>query len=170
MQYAVFLRAINVGSHNRIKMDELKKILLELHCSSVTTYLQTGNILLESELSQETLAITLETVLLEKAFKDAFVFVRTRAEMQQLLEIQPFGKQSETHHEYISLLRQPSTLELPAPKGFEIVQHEAQTVFTRVLNQPNSVQPNAWLEKHLKVKATTRYWRVVEDVIGHMGL
>jgi len=47
--YIVLLRGINVGGKNMIPMKELVSILAESHYQHIKTYIQSGNIVLQSE-------------------------------------------------------------------------------------------------------------------------
>jgi len=44
------LRGINVSGHNKIPMSELKSLYEELKFKNVTTYIQSGNVLLLSRI------------------------------------------------------------------------------------------------------------------------
>ncbi|OHD53382.1 MAG: cytoplasmic protein [Spirochaetes bacterium GWF1_51_8] len=57
--YIAFLRGINVGGRNMIKMADLRKLFDELGFSGVETYIQSGNILFYSD--------STESVIREKA-------------------------------------------------------------------------------------------------------
>ena len=46
--YIAMLRGINVGGHNRIKMDQLRTSLEALGFEQVKTYIQSGNVVLKS--------------------------------------------------------------------------------------------------------------------------
>ena len=49
------LRGINVGGHNKIKMVELRQLFEMLGFSRVQTYIQSGNVLFESDESEQSL-------------------------------------------------------------------------------------------------------------------
>ncbi len=53
MKYIVLLREINISGKNKISMEELKKYLIENEYQSVYTYLNSGNIFLESNESNK---------------------------------------------------------------------------------------------------------------------
>lgn len=53
MKYIVLLRWINISGKNKISMEELKKYLIENEYQSVYTYLNSGNIILESNESNK---------------------------------------------------------------------------------------------------------------------
>lgn len=51
MNYVLFLRGINVGGKHKVVMRQLKADLLSLGCQRVETYINSGNLLLESDLA-----------------------------------------------------------------------------------------------------------------------
>lgn len=53
MKYIVLLRGINISGKNKISMSELKKVLEENNYKNVITYLNSGNVILESESTKE---------------------------------------------------------------------------------------------------------------------
>ena len=52
-KYIVLLRGINVSGKNKILMPELREILIKLNFLNVQTYIQSGNIILESDLEKK---------------------------------------------------------------------------------------------------------------------
>ncbi|WP_025025676.1 DUF1697 domain-containing protein [Caldalkalibacillus mannanilyticus] len=46
--YAALLRGINVGGKNKVKIDHLKEIFAQLQCNNVSTYIQSGNVVLKN--------------------------------------------------------------------------------------------------------------------------
>lgn len=64
--YIVLLKGINVGGHNKIKMDDLKNTLgTNDEIYDLRTYIQSGNIILRSSLSEK----ELEKTISESIFK-----------------------------------------------------------------------------------------------------
>lgn len=53
--YIALLRGINVGGHNKIIMAQLKSSLEQLALQNIRTYIQSGNIIFESNESEEDL-------------------------------------------------------------------------------------------------------------------
>ena len=51
--YIAFLRGINVGGHKLIKMSDLKQLLETMGLTKVQTYIQSGNVLFESEVESD---------------------------------------------------------------------------------------------------------------------
>jgi uncharacterized protein (DUF1697 family) len=62
-RYILLLRGINVGGKNKVQMAELKHCLEELGCANVRTYINSGNVLLESEADIRTLGGQIEHML-----------------------------------------------------------------------------------------------------------
>jgi uncharacterized protein (DUF1697 family) len=67
-RYVVLLRGINVGGKNKLSMAALRSCLEGLGCENVATYIQSGNVVLDSPKGAKALAAEIETVL-PKQFK-----------------------------------------------------------------------------------------------------
>jgi uncharacterized protein (DUF1697 family) len=61
--YVVLLRGINVGGKNKVPMADLRKCLEELGFSNVSTYIASGNVILESDEGPDDVAAQIEAVL-----------------------------------------------------------------------------------------------------------
>ena len=55
MKYIVLLRGINISGKNKVDMKTLKEELLKNNLNNVITYLNNGNIILETDLNKEKL-------------------------------------------------------------------------------------------------------------------
>ncbi|MGL5021495.1 MAG: DUF1697 domain-containing protein [Mycoplasmatales bacterium] len=64
-KYIVLVRSLNVGKKNRIKMEILKAALIGDGLFDVKTYIQSGNIVLESELDANEVKMLVEDILYE---------------------------------------------------------------------------------------------------------
>ena len=171
MRYAAFLRAINLGKHNKVRMQDLRLALEAAGLKRVTTHLQTGNVLFEADGSRENIAVSIEAVMLELGCVNVSAMVRTSAEMQHLVAIQPFDPApvpDDVRH-CITFLREPSALTLPSRNtkaDLEVLHATDLDVFTRLHPVVNGASPNAFVESKLKVAATTRFWNVAQTVAG----
>jgi uncharacterized protein (DUF1697 family) len=101
--YLVLLRGINVGGKNKVPMAELRKLLEDLGFENVSTYIASGNVFLDSDLSASKVAAKIEAAL-PKAFKlDAElikVAVLTRDELEAVVKNRPrgFGDEPGKYH------------------------------------------------------------------------
>lgn len=62
-RYVVLLRGINVGGKNKLSMKALKACLEGMGCESVATYIQSGNVVLDSAKGAKALEVEIEKVL-----------------------------------------------------------------------------------------------------------
>ena len=88
----VLLRGVNLVSHNRVSMPELRQSLAEAGFEDVETYLQSGNVVLASDLAPEQLASAVARLVAERFGLDVGVVVRTRAELAKVVARNPLGR------------------------------------------------------------------------------
>jgi uncharacterized protein (DUF1697 family) len=113
--YVAMLRGINVGSSNRVKMADLRRIFEEMHLGQVQTYIQSGNVLFESDEDEGPLRKRIEEHSKIGLGFSVPVVLRTATELQQLIKDLPFSKEdvqraessSEVEHLYVALLVEP---------------------------------------------------------------
>ncbi|MSP21191.1 MAG: DUF1697 domain-containing protein [Alphaproteobacteria bacterium] len=92
--YLVLLRGINVGGKNKIPMAALKLFLEEQGFSDVTTYIQSGNVVLRSELAAKAVAATIEDGLTKRFALDTAVInilVLTGKQLRATVDNRPKG-------------------------------------------------------------------------------
>lgn len=99
----MLLRGINVGGKNKVSMAELRGRLLEHGFEDVATYINSGNVLLRSDLDAEAIAAQIET-LLHQSFELDSPLIRALAltdeQLEAIVEKKPkgFGERPEEHH------------------------------------------------------------------------
>jgi uncharacterized protein (DUF1697 family) len=101
--YVILIRGINVGGKNKVPMTGLRTCLEELGCSNVTTYIASGNVIVESSKRPAELEAQLEAALPESFKLDSElirVLVLTRNQLQAVIDNKPkgFGEQPEKYH------------------------------------------------------------------------
>ena len=101
--HIVLLRGINVGGKNKVPMADLKACLEHLGFSNISTYIASGNVVLESDKGTEEISTLIEKVLPESfVLEDELirVLVLTREQLRAVVDNKPpgFGEQSETYH------------------------------------------------------------------------
>lgn len=90
MIYVALLRGINVGGNNRVDMKRLKALFEQAGMTKVSTYINSGNVIFQSDTRDE---VELAAVL-EKAIERAFgfyvkVLVRSYAAMRKIADELP---------------------------------------------------------------------------------
>lgn len=91
--FIAFIRGINVGGKNRIKMAELKHMLEASGLMGVETYIQSGNVIFESSEKGEILRKKIEDGLDKNFGISTLVILRTAGELEQLIQDCPFSKE-----------------------------------------------------------------------------
>ncbi|CAM3404933.1 DUF1697 domain-containing protein [Marinicrinis lubricantis] len=90
MIYVALLRGINVGGNNKIDMKQLKKAFEDAGMHHVVTYINTGNIIFDSDIPSKTDI----SRILEQAIQDVFglqikVLVRSIDDMAKVMDSLP---------------------------------------------------------------------------------
>jgi uncharacterized protein (DUF1697 family) len=103
MKYLVLLRGINVGGKNLIPMASLRRVLEGLGFSNVSTYIASGNAVLESNKSADAIGVQLQEALPGTFRLDddlIRVLVLTRDQLKFIVDNKPqgFGEHPEKYH------------------------------------------------------------------------
>jgi len=101
--YLVLLRGINVGGRNNVAMAELRAVLEDLGFSNVSSYIASGNVFLDSDLSAAKVGSTIEAALPKRFKLDAELIriaVLSRAELEAVAKRRPkgFGDEPAKYH------------------------------------------------------------------------
>ena len=110
MKYVCLLRGINVGGKNKVAMSDLKTVFLDLGFQNVSTYINSGNVIFESEEKEiEKLIIIIESALKQKILP-LRVTVMSQKQFQNNLKNAPkdWGKDKTRSHN-IAFVRPPVT-------------------------------------------------------------
>jgi uncharacterized protein (DUF1697 family) len=92
------LRGINVGAHNRVKMDDLKKVFTSLKLRDPQTYVQSGNVIFKTdERDLDKLRRNLETAIHKKFGFQSDAILRTAKDLREVIAQNPFAKRKDIH-------------------------------------------------------------------------
>jgi uncharacterized protein (DUF1697 family) len=100
MRQIVLLRGINLGARNRIAMPALRELLADAGFGDVSTYLQSGNVVLSSALEPQKLARRCERLIERELELKIAVIVRTRDELARVVRRDPLGKLADDPKRY----------------------------------------------------------------------
>ncbi len=167
------LRGINVGKQKRISMAELIALYESLGLVNVETYVQSGNLVFDSsEREASNLAGQLEA-LIEQSFGLAVsVFIRDTQDFERLIDSNPFliERNEDPAKLHVTFLyNSPSKEE---KRSLDARGDEADEIYVTdreiFLFCPNGYGgtkfSNAFFERKLKVRATTRNWNTVSSL------
>jgi uncharacterized protein (DUF1697 family) len=111
-QYLVLLRGINVGGKNIIKMADLKASFEAVGFANVRTYIQSGNVLIESAGKDKgLLTATIEVSLSQRFNFQARVVVVSQKELAAIIKSAPegFGADEKKFRYDVIFLKEPLT-------------------------------------------------------------
>lgn len=173
-RYAVLLRGVNVGGVN-IRMATLREALASAGYPGATTFLASGNIVLESPVADRAaLAADLASCLKQTFAYDArFVLLELEA-LRRVVAAYPFEPPGPARHAYVVFGSEPSSLEgLVAKAGsldpaVERVSEADGVIYWEVLRGQTltSAFGKATGSWRLKEFTTTRNMNTLEKMIG----
>ena len=164
------LRGVNLGPHNRIKMDELRTLYQSLKFEDPRTYVQSGNVIFRSkEKNSSQLAKKIQKAIEKKCGCSPEVILRTPEEMREAIASNPFPDQtkSEPGKVLVTFLAadppRESEASLDKFKGFpEQLRLKGRELYIYFPNGAGrSKVPWSAVEKLLKVTGTARNWNSV---------
>jgi len=104
-RYGVFLRGINVGRANRLAMADLRTLLTSEGYRNVATLLQSGNVVLEAQVSADDLATAITQSLRQRFERAIDVVVRTREDLRRVVAKDPLRDVAVDDSRYVVLFR-----------------------------------------------------------------
>ncbi len=172
MKYAAFLRGINVGGRTSIKMERLREVFRDLDFGNVKTYIQSGNVVFESdETDDERLAAKIEAAV-EKEFFKTPVMVRSINEIKDAVENNPFaGEEFEDRLFHLVFLAEKLSDEKTAmllsnnreSEKFAVRNREVYCLLREGV--ANSLLGKKYIDNKLKTPATARLWRTINKIL-----
>lgn len=168
--YIALLRGINVGGHRLIKMADLKRMLETMGMTNVQTYIQSGNVLFESEEESDQLSQQIEEQIKTTFSFSVPVILRTSMELSQIIKKCPFPVDNLLEGEsiHLSLLA-----ELPSEEGINHLlnfqcdkdewQMEGKEIYLYFRQSIRNSKLAIRLQK-LDVPSTLRNWKTIKKL------
>src|SRR4030067_285857 len=94
-EYVAFLRGINVGGNNIISMNNLKNALTKNKFKNVKTYINSGNIVFESNDEKKKVKEFFEKTIATHFKLTIDVTVKTQKELDEIIVNNPFNSKNE---------------------------------------------------------------------------
>ena len=174
MKHLALLRGINVSGHNMIKMDTLKKLLEDIQFQNVETYIQSGNVFVETD---EENASRVGFIIKQEIFKqlgfDVPTIVISKSDLEKCLTNNPFFKEKnvDTKKLYVAFISKE--LNNNALNDLKISQFKPDEAFIDGNRIYMKLETGAaktkltqkYIEKKLNVTATSRNWNTVNKLL-----
>lgn len=176
--YIALLRGINVSGHKIIKMEKLRLVLGELEFKSIATYIQSGNIIFETDIKDTTVLEDQISAAIEKHFGfEVPVMVLTPDELKTVVNRNPFKDQvmEDPMQPYVAFLsKKPETEALETLSsidfgGDRFVNIDKTLYLFYAISAAKTKLSNVIIEKKLKLKATSRNWKTILKLIELAG-
>jgi uncharacterized protein (DUF1697 family) len=170
--YIVLLRGINVGGHKKVPMAELRELLSKSGFENVRTYIQSGNIILES--SEDKRAQVEQTIhkLIQSYFGfEVPVIAKTRKELDVIFDACPFSKEKKENSYFIMLNTIPNKELVDEVYKIIYKNEEFEIIndclyFHSSIGYGNSKFNMNSFEKKLNVKATSRNYKTMLKLLS----
>jgi uncharacterized protein (DUF1697 family) len=178
VQQVIMLRGINIGPARRVPMAELRSLFGDAGYSDVRTYVQSGNVVLDSSAKPSELEREAATLISERFGFDVPVVVRTRRELAAVVKLNPLGDVADNPKRYqVSFLSaKPApdvieTLEAAAAGDERVVAHGREIYAWHPDGVARSKLWNSLAGKGLGpgVVATARNWTTVTTLLEMAG-
>ncbi|GMN09899.1 DUF1697 domain-containing protein [Croceitalea sp. MTPC9] len=173
--YIAFLRGINVGGQKKIKMADLRVSLEQAGFKNVQTYIQSGNLILDSHVEDLTeLSQNVYKLILRDFGFEVPILIKTSVELSKILTNMPFLNAEEKNLYFTLLHGFPDEEWIKEFNALRFKTEEFKLIDTCVyLNCKKGAGRaklnNNLIERKLKVIATTRNLRTMQKMIEFAG-
>ena len=170
--YAVLLRGVNLGSHNRIAMPKLRAALTDAGYDDVQTYVASGNVVLRSSKGEAAVVKDVRAVIKATFELDIPATARTAAELKKVVKANPFVKRADNdakqlHVAFLSAKPAAAKVKTVDPHRYDPdeLKVTGREVFAWCPNGFGRSKVLNGIEKSLGVEATVRNWRTVNELL-----
>lgn len=172
--HLALLRGINVSGHNMIKMEALKITLEAVGFQNVQTYIQSGNVFIDTE-EENPAAVGFK--IKQEIFKafghEVPVVVIRKADLEACFKNNPFLKEKEADVKKLYAAFVSTTLRSDSVNGLKMSQvkpDEASIDANRIyikyaVGAGKTRFDQKYIEKKLNVTATIRNWNTVTQLL-----
>ena len=174
MKHLALLRGINVSGHNMIKMDALKKALEEIGFQNVVTYIQSGNVFVETgEESGFSVGFKIKQEIYKTFGHEVPVIVVSKTDLEWSFKNNPFLKQKDVDTKKLYVAFISKELSSSAINELKISQFkpdeaviEGNRIFIKYdIGAGKTRLDQKYIEKKLNVTATIRNWNSVTKLL-----
>jgi len=172
--YISMLRGINVGAHKRIKMDALKIMYEGMGFENVHTYLQSGNVIFtDEEKDSKKLEGKISSQIKNEFGFDVPIIILSKEKLQDIVEQNPLSKDHQKDESFLHFtfladeVMDYDELKISSKKQEGEEYHiSARAVYLYCpLSYSSTKLNNGFLERILKVQATTRNWKTANALL-----
>ncbi len=171
--HLALLRGINVSGHNMMKMEALKAMLENLGFQNVRTYLQSGNVFVDSDEEPAKVGFVIKQEIFKVFGHEVPVVMITKENLQACFANNPFLKEKDVdikklYVAFVSMaLKKESIndLKISQFKPDEASIDENRIFIKYAVGAGKTRFDQKYIEKKLNVTATIRNWNTVTNLL-----
>ncbi|HLV71019.1 DUF1697 domain-containing protein [Xanthomarina gelatinilytica] len=124
--YIVLLKGINVGGHKKVPMADLRDLLRKSGFENVQTYIQSGNVILESSEKANSIEHKIQKAIMAQFGFEVFVMAKTRPDLERIFTNCPFSEDKKKASYFMMLHEKPNDalVKLVSKKVYEADQYQ----------------------------------------------
>jgi uncharacterized protein (DUF1697 family) len=172
--HLALLRGINVSGHNMMKMEALKTMLENIGFKNIRTYLQSGNVFVDSEENASKVGFTIKQEIFKVFGHDVPVVVITKKDLELCFANNPFLKEKDidTKKLYVAFVsialkkENINDLKISQFKPDEASIDENKIFIKYAVGAGKTRFDQKYIEKKLNVTATIRNWNTVTNLLN----
>ncbi|KFF04514.1 DUF1697 domain-containing protein [Flavobacterium reichenbachii] len=172
--HLALLRGINVSGHNMMKMEALKTMLENIGFQNVRTYLQSGNVFVDSEENASKVGFKIKQEIFKVFGHDVPVVVITKEDLELCFANNPFLKEKDidTKKLYVAFIsialkkENINDLKISQFKPDEASIDENKIFIKYAVGAGKTRFDQKYIEKKLNVTATIRNWNTVTNLLN----
>ena len=174
-KHLALLRGINVSGHNMIKMDALKKMLENMGFQNVETYIQSGNVFVDSdEENAASVGFKIKQEISKVFGHDVPVVMVSKSDLELCFKNNPYLKEKDcdTKKVYVAFIsKELSPLAINDLKISNFKPDEAAIDASRIyikyaVGAGKTKLDQKYIEKKINVTATIRNWNTVTTLLS----
>jgi uncharacterized protein (DUF1697 family) len=169
-RYVVLLRGVNVGGRTKVAMPALRSACESVGCTDVSTYIQSGNVVLASELGEDALRDQLAAAIRGQLGLAPALVLRSADEMAAVLERCPYPDDARDDVHVAFLQAAPDEALRAALGDLDAAPEELAVVGREIyLSLPNGMgraRLPVEMGRRLSAPTTLRNWRTVTRLVA----
>jgi uncharacterized protein (DUF1697 family) len=172
--HLVLLRGINVSGHNMIKMEVLKTLLEKAGFQNVQTYIQSGNVFVDSdEAHGASVGFKIKQEIFKELGLEVPVVVISKEDLEACLKNNPYLKEKDcdTKKLYVAFISKElsngalNDLKISQFKPDEAAIDQSRIYIKYAVGAGKTRLDQKYIEKKLNVVATIRNWNTVTTLL-----
>ena len=169
--FIVLLRGVMPKGENKVPMAQLRDVLSEAGFANVRTYIQSGNALVDTELSVSEVEGNIHMLIKKHIGANLPIVARTRKQLKKVIDENPFQKGYDLSRVFFTLFTKPPSSQRVkdllendfSPEELVITKNAAYMYVPGTYGRMRL--SNNFLENKLGVAATTRNFNTLSKLI-----